>query len=71
VIRNLEIVGEARRYIERSDPGFGARHSKFPLKAAMAMRNVLAHGYFASILGSTGRRSRCACRSCGGKLIAS
>lgn len=46
VIRNLEIIGEACRNIERSDPGFAARHPDFPLRAAVEMRNVLAHGYF-------------------------
>lgn len=46
VIRNLEIVGEACRNIERSDPGFSLRHPDFPLRAAIEMRNVLAHGYF-------------------------
>lgn len=46
VIRNLEIIGEACRNIERSDPDFGARYPDFPLKAAVEMRNVLAHGYF-------------------------
>ena len=46
VIRNLEIIGEACRNIERSDPGFAARHPDFPLRAAIEMRNVLAHGYF-------------------------
>jgi uncharacterized protein with HEPN domain len=46
VIRNFEIVGEACRSIERSDPEFPARHPDFPLRAAVEMRNVLAHGYF-------------------------
>ena len=46
VIRNLEIIGEACRNIERNDPAFGARNPDFPLKAAVEMRNVLAHGYF-------------------------
>jgi uncharacterized protein with HEPN domain len=45
-IRNLEIIGEACRNIERRFPDFAARHPDFPLKAAFEMRNVLAHGYF-------------------------
>jgi uncharacterized protein with HEPN domain len=46
VIRNLEIVGEACRNIERHDPGFAAAHPELPLGIAYEMRNVLAHGYF-------------------------
>jgi uncharacterized protein with HEPN domain len=46
VIRNFEIIGEACRNIARADPGFAARHPDLPLKAAMEMRNVLAHAYF-------------------------
>ena len=46
VIRNLEIIGEACRNIERRFPGFAARHPDFPLKPAFEMRNVLSHGYF-------------------------
>lgn len=46
VIRNLEIIGEACRNIERSDPDFLVRHPEFPLRVAIEMRNVLAHGYF-------------------------
>jgi uncharacterized protein with HEPN domain len=46
VIRNLEIIGEACRNIERRFPDFARQHPDFPLKAAFEMRNVLAHGYF-------------------------
>lgn len=46
VIRNLEIVGEACRNIERHAPGFAAEHPELPLGIAYEMRNVLAHGYF-------------------------
>lgn len=51
VIRNLEIVGEACRNIDRRFPDFAARHPDFPLKAAFEMRNVLSHGYFGVDLG--------------------
>ncbi|MBP7000966.1 DUF86 domain-containing protein [Amaricoccus sp.] len=51
VIRNLEIIGEACRNIERHVPGFSAQHPDFPLKAAVEMRNVLSHGYFGVDLG--------------------
>lgn len=46
VIRNLEIIGEASRNIERHAPGFAASHPQLPLGVAYEMRNVLAHGYF-------------------------
>ena len=46
VVRNLEIVGEASRNIERHAPGFAADHPELPLGVAYEMRNVLAHGYF-------------------------
>jgi uncharacterized protein with HEPN domain len=46
VVRNIEIIGEACRSIERADPDFAARNPRFPLRAAGDMRNVLAHAYF-------------------------
>jgi len=46
VIRNLEIVGEACRNLERSDPDFAKAHPELPLAFAYEMRNALAHGYF-------------------------
>jgi uncharacterized protein with HEPN domain len=46
VIRNLEVIGEACRNIERDSPGFAASHPELPLAFAYEMRNVLAHGYF-------------------------
>lgn len=46
VIRNLEIVGEACRNIERHAPCFASEHPELPLGVAYEMRNVLAHGYF-------------------------
>lgn len=51
VIRNLEIIGEACRNIERAQPDFAERHPSLPLGAAYEMRNVLAHGYFKVDLG--------------------
>ena len=47
VIRNLEVIGEACRNIERVDPDFAARYPALPLHAASGMRNLLSHGYFA------------------------
>lgn len=46
VIRNLEVVGEASRNIERVHPDFVAAHPELPLAVATDMRNALAHGYF-------------------------
>lgn len=46
VIRNLEVVGEASRNIERGHPDFAAAHPELPLTIAYEMRNALAHGYF-------------------------
>ncbi len=46
VIRNLEVIGEASRNIERSDPSFATAHPELPLSIAYDMRNSLSHGYF-------------------------
>ena len=46
VIRNLEIIGEASRNIERADPSFVSRHSQIEFGSARAMRNALSHGYY-------------------------
>lgn len=45
VIRNFEIVGEARRNIGRYYPAFAAAHPDVDFSSAYEMRNVLAHGY--------------------------
>ena len=46
VIRNIEIIGEAARNIERNDPAFAAQHAEIPWEVIYAMRNRVAHGYF-------------------------
>jgi uncharacterized protein with HEPN domain len=46
VIRNLEIIGEASRNIQRYFPDFAQKHSELPLAFAYQMRNAVAHGYF-------------------------
>jgi uncharacterized protein with HEPN domain len=46
IIRNLEIIGEAARNIQRFHPDFAAAHPAFPWGSAYGMRNALAHGYF-------------------------
>lgn len=46
VIRNIEIIGEAARNIERNHADFAAQHADVPWGVAYEMRNALAHGYF-------------------------
>lgn len=46
VLRNIEIIGEAARNIERSDPEFAAQHSEIPWEEVYLMRNRICHGYF-------------------------
>ena len=46
VIRNLEVIGEASRNIERVHSQFAASHPELPLALDNDMRNFLAHGYF-------------------------
>ena len=46
VIRNLEVIGEASRNIERYHKHFADEHEYLPLGFAYEMRNALAHGYF-------------------------
>jgi uncharacterized protein with HEPN domain len=51
VIRNLEVIGEASRNIERADPAFVAKHPEMEFANARAMRNALSHGYHKIDLG--------------------
>jgi uncharacterized protein with HEPN domain len=56
VIRNLEIIGEASRHIDRHAPEFAAAHPELPLASAYEMRNALSHGNFSvdlSVVWST------------------
>lgn len=46
VVRNLEIIGEARRNISVRFPDCAAAHPELPLASAYQMRNAVAHGYF-------------------------
>ncbi len=46
VIRNIEIVGEASRNIEKHYPEFCHKNSHIPFASAYQMRNAIAHGYF-------------------------
>ena len=44
VIRNLEVIGEARHNIERHHADCAAAHSELALAYADQMRNAVAHG---------------------------
>lgn len=46
VIRNIEVIGEAARNIDRHHPKFAALHSDVPWQEIYLMRNRVAHGYF-------------------------
>ena len=46
VLRNIEIIGEAARNIERAAPDFAAQHSEVAWSVIYTMRNRIAHGYF-------------------------
>lgn len=46
VIRNIEIMGEASRHVQKHHAEFANQHTEFPWDDAYWMRNVLAHGYF-------------------------
>lgn len=51
VIRNIEVIGEAARNIERTHPDFSARHPDVPWGDIYVMRNRVSHGYFSVDLG--------------------
>ena len=46
VIRNIEIIGEAARNVERAAPEYAALHAEVPWPVVYAMRNRVSHGYF-------------------------
>jgi uncharacterized protein with HEPN domain len=46
VIRNLEVIGEASRNLDRYCPEFLVAYPDLPVIQAYEMRNALAHGYF-------------------------
>ena len=45
VIRNLEIIGEASRNIERHHQNFATSHPDVPWEDVYLMRNRVSHGY--------------------------
>ncbi len=46
VIRNIEIIGEASRNIDRHHTHFTAEHPEVPWSDLYWMRNRVSHGYF-------------------------
>lgn len=46
VIRNIEIIGEAARNIEKHHPEFAGQHPDVPWEDVYLMRNRVSHGYF-------------------------
>lgn len=46
VIRNIEIIGEAARNLERYHTDYTAMHTDVPWEEMYLMRNRLSHGYF-------------------------
>lgn len=46
VIRNIEIIGEAARNIERHHADFAVQHADVPWGDIYLMRNRVSHGYF-------------------------
>jgi uncharacterized protein with HEPN domain len=47
VIRNIEVIGEAARNVQRRFPEYAAAHPEVPWEDVYGMRNRLSHGYFA------------------------
>ena len=46
VSKCIESIGEAANRATKADPDILARHPSFDFRAAYAMRNALAHGYY-------------------------
>ncbi len=46
VIRNIEIIGEAARQLEKHDPEFVKVHSQLPWRDMQDMRHKMIHHYF-------------------------
>ncbi len=46
VIRNIEVIGEAARNIEKHHPEFAGHYPDIPWEDVYLMRNRVSHGYF-------------------------
>ena len=47
VLRNIEVMGEAARNVQRHHADFAAAHADVPWAVMVGMRNRVSHGYFA------------------------
>jgi uncharacterized protein with HEPN domain len=47
VLRNIEVIGEAARNVQRHHADFAAAHVQVPWAVMVGMRNRVLHGYFA------------------------
>jgi len=47
VLRNIEVMGEAARNVQRHHADFAAAHAEVPWALMVGMRNRVSHGYFA------------------------
>ena len=47
VLRNIEVIGEAARNVQRHHADFAAAQAQVPWSAIVGMRNLVSHGYFA------------------------
>lgn len=47
VVRNIEVIGEAARNIQRHHAEFASTHAHVPWAVMVGMRNRVSHGYFA------------------------
>jgi uncharacterized protein with HEPN domain len=46
VLRNIEVIGEAARNVQRHHADFAAAQSQVPWAVMIGMRNRVSHGYF-------------------------
>ena len=47
VLRNIEVIGEAARNVQRHHADFAAAQAQVPWSVMVGMRNRVSHGYFA------------------------
>ena len=47
VLRNIEVIGEAARNVQRHHADFAAAQPQVPWAVMIGMRNRVSHGYFA------------------------
>ena len=47
VLRNIHVIGEAARNVQRHHADYAAAHAEVPWALMVGMRNRVSHGYFA------------------------